>query len=122
LKPDFIKIQYQTSIIIIATTAIMKLLNATNIVATLLLMSMGVEGALKNSTQKYRLKTDLKPGQPGKGRYNNLYLEAYHTGAGLDDAVMVPKKSSGIVGWLNGTNGHAGDIDCKLIPTEPGHC
>ena len=44
---------------------------------------------LKNSTQEYYLKTALKPKQSGKGRFNNLWVVAWHTGAGLDDAVTL---------------------------------
>ena len=42
-----------------------------------------------NTSQEYHLKTKLKPGQAGKQRFDGLYLESYHTGAGLDDAVTV---------------------------------
>ena len=62
-------------------------------------------GAIKNTTREYHLKTALKPGQPGKERYNNLWLEAYHTGAGENDAVMVKDQAAAIKGFLNGTNG-----------------
>ena len=62
-------------------------------------------GAVKNTTREFHLKTTLKPNQAGKERFANLYLEAYHTGAGLNDAVMVPKEGAAIKGFLNGTNG-----------------
>lgn len=88
----------------------MKLLSLATIATGLLI---GVE-AITNTTQEFRLKTALKPGQKGKSAYKDLYLEAYHTGAGLDDAVMVPRKSAGIKGFLNGTNGESGDVTCKL--------
>ncbi len=92
----------------------MKLLTSLTIIATFML-STGVEGA------RYRLKTDLKPGQPGKERFSDLYLEAYHTGAGLDDAVMVPNATAGIVGYLNGTVGHSGNITCTASPSASMH-
>ncbi|KAK0983102.1 hypothetical protein LTR91_011334 [Friedmanniomyces endolithicus] len=41
-----------------------------------------------NTSQEYNLKTCLKPNQPGKQRFDNLYLYAYHTGAGENDAVF----------------------------------
>ena len=61
--------------------------------------------ALTNHTQEFHLKTALKPGQDGKEDLDGLWLEAYHTGAGLNDAVMVPEQSAAIKGFLNGTNG-----------------
>ena len=88
----------------------MRFINTIIVVATGLLI--GAE-AIKNTTQEFRLKTCLKPGQSGKKQYDNLYLEAYHTGAGLDDAVMVPRKEAGIKGFLNGTDGHAGGVTCE---------
>ncbi|OQO05631.1 hypothetical protein B0A48_09723 [Cryoendolithus antarcticus] len=55
----------------------------------------------------YKLRADLKPGQPGrpdKTAYDGLYLSSYHTGAGLNDAVFYSKDpADGIVGSLNGT-------------------
>ncbi|KAK5165107.1 uncharacterized protein LTR77_009204 [Saxophila tyrrhenica] len=76
--------------------------------------------AVKNTTQEFRLKTHVKPGQKGKAAYSDLYLEAYHTGAGLDDAVLVPKKKSGIKGFLNGTNGREGDIKYQNVVFDLG--
>ena len=60
---------------------------------------------VKNTTREFQLKTTIKPGHPGKERYNNLWLAAYHTGAGLDDALMINNRSSAIKGFLNGTLG-----------------
>jgi hypothetical protein len=82
-------------------------------ITSVVLLTLGVEAALKNSTRQYRLKTDLEPGQSDKSRFANLYLEGYHTGAGLDDAVMVTEQSAGIIGWLNGTNGNASGVTCR---------
>jgi hypothetical protein len=87
-----------------------------HLVTTVVLLAEGAVAAIENATQEYLLKTDLKPGQPGKERFSDLYIEAYHTGAGLDDAVMVPDPTQYIVGFLNGTNGKAGGVTCELLP------
>lgn len=58
-------------------------------ITTLLATVFAQAGHLKNHTQEYYLKTKLKPHQKGKARYDGLYLGAYHTGAGLNDAVLV---------------------------------
>ncbi|KAK6428420.1 hypothetical protein LTR95_015439 [Oleoguttula sp. CCFEE 5521] len=64
--------------------------------------------AQETPSTNYRLRADLKPGQPDKTVYDGLYLSSYHTGAGLNDAVFYSKDpSDGIVGQLNGTNGTA---------------
>lgn len=89
-------------------------MNLLHFIAATVLLVLGVEATIKNTTQEYRLKTDLKPGQSGKQRFSDLYLETYHTGAGLDDAVMVKNASEYIVGFLNGTNGQAGGVTCML--------
>jgi hypothetical protein len=54
-------------------------------------------------TVYYYFKTSVKADQPTA--YNNLYLVAYHTGAGLSDATFVkdaPLESHR--GWFNGTS------------------
>ena len=57
-----------------------------------------------NTTQAYYLRTDLKPGQPDKARFDGLYLYAYHTGAGMNDAVFAANKTSyAAKGFLNAT-------------------
>lgn len=91
-------------------------MNLRCLVATALLWALGVEAAIQNTTQEYRLKTNIKSGQRSKQRFNDLYIEAYHTGAGLDDAVMVKNPTQYIVGFLNGTNGKAGGVTCNLKP------
>ncbi|CAK3932297.1 Hypothetical predicted protein [Lecanosticta acicola] len=72
----------------------------------LLLGGAAVALAALNSTQEYRLKTCLKPGQAGKEQYDNLWLVSYHTGAGLSDATFMSaaNKSSAIRGYLGPTN------------------
>ena len=89
----------------------MKLLTT---LSTLFFVAVGVNAAIKNTTQEYRLKTDLKPGQIGKQRFANQYIQAYHTGAGLDDATFTVHPTQYIVGSLNGTNGEAGGVTCEF--------
>jgi hypothetical protein len=74
--------------------------------STLLTLASVAITALATSSQPthYRLKTEVKPHQRGKGSYNNLYLTTYHTGAGLNDATFVKNSSNAAVGYLNETN------------------
>lgn len=53
--------------------------------------------------KRYRLKTKLLEGDATK---DNLYIQTYHTGAGLNDAVLTPTFTSGTVGYLNATEGN----------------
>lgn len=69
----------------------MHLLNALLAWLPFLATAFAQAGSVTNTSREYLLKTDLQPNQPGKERFNNLYLEAYHIGAGLNDAVMVPQ-------------------------------
>jgi hypothetical protein len=73
---------------------------------TLLTLASLATTALATSSEPthYRLKTEVKPHQRGKGSYNNLYLTTYHTGAGLNDATFVKNSSDAAVGYLNGTS------------------
>ncbi|KAJ9620121.1 hypothetical protein H2203_007885 [Taxawa tesnikishii (nom. ined.)] len=58
-----------------------------------------------NTSQEYQLRTCLLPGQPAeKARFENLWLVASHTGAGLNDAVLYSNQSYAIRGFLNVTN------------------
>lgn len=50
----------------------------------------------------YYLRTKLLPGQKHK-RFDGLYVQLYHTGAGLDDAVVTKNKSETVTAYLNGT-------------------
>ena len=61
---------------------------------TLLATVFAQAGGIKNNTQEYRLMTRLKPNQRGKDRYGGLYVQTYHTGAGLSDAVLTKNKVS----------------------------
>lgn len=56
--------------------------------STLIAAAFSQADGIKNTTQEYYLKTKLKPNQRGKARYDGLYLQTYHTGAGLSDAVL----------------------------------
>jgi len=56
-----------------------------------------------NDTREYRLRTEVKPHQRGKKAYNNLFLYAYHTGAGLDDAAVSSNVSIAETSYLNAT-------------------
>ncbi|KAK0305728.1 hypothetical protein LTR91_009714 [Friedmanniomyces endolithicus] len=61
------------------------------LLAALFALSALVAAALSqsvNTSQEYNLKTCLKPDQPGKQRFDNLYLYTYHTGAGENDVVF----------------------------------
>lgn len=57
-----------------------------------------------NTSAEYHLRTQLKGNHPHKARYDNLWLVASHTGAGLNDAVLYSNKSFAIRGFLNATN------------------
>lgn len=57
-----------------------------------------------NNTQEFYLRTELKTNETGKDAYDGLYIEAYHTGAGLNDAVLVANESYAIKGFANATN------------------
>ena len=57
-----------------------------------------------NTSREYQLHTQLKPGQGTKKKFDNLWLVASHTGAGLNDAVLYTNQSSGIKGFMNATN------------------
>jgi len=52
----------------------------------------------------YLLRTCVLPNQPPSAQAcEGLYVDSYHTGAGLSDAFLVSNRSSGIRGFLNGT-------------------
>ena len=57
-----------------------------------------------NTTQEYRLRTSIKAHQRGKAHFNDLWLQAYHTGAGLDDATFTTNATAGSKGFLNATS------------------
>jgi hypothetical protein len=45
----------------------------------------------------------LKTSGATNPQYNDLYLESYHTGAGLSDAVLTPNISTAVKFYLNDT-------------------
>lgn len=58
------------------------------------------------AANKFRLRTQLIKGReafPADDRFDNLYLDTYHTGAGLNVAVVTDNKTEAIVGHFNGT-------------------
>ena len=57
-----------------------------------------------NTSTEYLLQSQLKAGQESKSRFDDLWLVASHTGAGLNDAVFYPNRTSAIKGFLNATN------------------
>ena len=52
----------------------------------------------------FKLRTQLKPGQTGKEAFDGLWLFAYHTGAGTNDAVMSSNSSHASTMSLNPIN------------------
>ncbi|KAK5133724.1 hypothetical protein LTR08_007478 [Meristemomyces frigidus] len=47
-----------------------------------------------NTSQEYNLRTCLKPNQPGKERFENLWLSTFHIGAAQSDAVFLPDRTN----------------------------
>ncbi len=64
-----------------------------------------VFAALKNTTQEFHIKTTLIPGKSDKEKFDNLWIEGYHSGAGFNDAVFVPSLPKDVKAFLNGTKG-----------------
>lgn len=82
----------------------MQLINTLLSIATFLGVTLALPTAL-NTSAEYNLKTCLKPGQTGKERYESLWLESYHTGAGLSDATFASTRSNvSAAGYLSATN------------------
>lgn len=54
-----------------------------------------------SSPNEFFLKTSLVSGDSSK---DGLYVAAYHTGAGENDAVLVPGTADASAAFLNGTN------------------
>jgi hypothetical protein len=64
----------------------------------------GTSLAALNTSREYLLHTQLKSGSEHKNQFDNLWLVASHTGAGLNDAVLYANKSYAIKGFENATN------------------
>ncbi|KAK5121537.1 hypothetical protein LTR85_005370 [Meristemomyces frigidus] len=47
-----------------------------------------------NTSQEFNIRTCLKPNQPGKERFDNLWLVGHHSGAGQSDAVFEPTRTN----------------------------
>jgi hypothetical protein len=74
-----------------------------NFSTLLALASIATTALATAESQHYRLVTEVKPHQRSKSSYNTLYVQAYHTGAGLNDATFIKNQSDAAVGYLNGT-------------------
>ena len=59
----------------------------------------------RNAATEYYLKTCVVKGPEDTGSpKDGLYVSAYHTGAGLNDAILAANISIASKGFLNGTN------------------
>ena len=76
-------------------------------ITLLILFTTTVFGQLNTTNREFALKTVVKPDQPGKERFAELYLTGYHTGAGLNDAVFISDPTTPVKGFLNGTAGQS---------------
>ncbi|KAK5127302.1 hypothetical protein LTR08_004440 [Meristemomyces frigidus] len=71
-----------------------------------------------NTSQEYNLRTCLKPNQPGKDRFENLWLSTYHIGAGQSDAVFLPNRNNNTTaGFLSPSNTTA-DVKAYRLSKE----
>lgn len=71
---------------------------------TILSMAASTIAQPVNTTPEYYLRTQLKGDQSHKAKFNDLWLLASHTGAGLNDAVFTANKTRAARGFLNPTN------------------
>jgi len=83
----------------------MQFLTITFAFLTLLTAGLAQTTAPVNTTREFAVRTCLKSGQPGKQRFDNLWLYSYHTGAGLGDATFDAQRTSDAAkGFLSTTN------------------
>lgn len=61
-------------------------------------------GEAINTSREFYLHTQLKPNQAGKERFDGLWLYAYHTGAGMNDAMLSRNKTHAIAGFLSSSD------------------
>lgn len=54
-------------------------------------------------TTYFYFRSSVFPNQGNKTKYDNLYMVAYHTGAGLSDATFQSQPLNSHRGWFNGT-------------------
>ncbi|CAG8318732.1 unnamed protein product [Penicillium nalgiovense] len=71
---------------------------------SLLLLATSAIAAPVTTTAKESKHFHLKTSGAANGNHNNLYVYAYHTGAGLNDAVLTKDASMASPVYLNGTN------------------
>ena len=58
-----------------------------------------------NTTQEYQLRTRVKPSQGNKTRFENLWVDSYHTGAGMSDVTLQSERANYTArGYLASTN------------------
>ncbi|GAB7362297.1 hypothetical protein MBLNU230_g2315t1 [Neophaeotheca triangularis] len=80
---------------------------STTLVATTTLLTTALAQATVNTTgtRTYYLRTCVRDGQEDKAQFDNLYLQSYHTGAGLGDATLSTSNSSeAAIGYLTPLN------------------
>ncbi|EON61714.1 hypothetical protein W97_00930 [Coniosporium apollinis CBS 100218] len=58
---------------------------------------------LNRTTPYFNLVTSVRNISPTNFGFTNLYLHAYHSGAGLNDAVLLADRTRAARGFLNGT-------------------
>ncbi|KAJ9641865.1 hypothetical protein H2201_003745 [Coniosporium apollinis] len=58
---------------------------------------------LNRTTPHFNLVTSVRNISPTNFGFTNLYLHAYHSGAGLNDAVFLADRTRAARGFLNGT-------------------
>ncbi|GAM89920.1 hypothetical protein ANO11243_079600 [Dothideomycetidae sp. 11243] len=69
-------------------------------------LSLATSGfaALQNTTREFKLVSEVIPGQAADlARFNGLEVTGYHSGAGLNDAVLLPSPNGGKA-FFNVTN------------------
>jgi hypothetical protein len=71
---------------------------------SLLLLATSAIAAPVTTTAKESKHFHLKTSGATNENHNNLYVYAYHTGAGLNDAVLTKDASMASPVYLNGTN------------------
>lgn len=79
-------------------TSLTSALLATTAAATPLIPRASDSAAI--TTKKFHLKTSSS----NSDAHNNLYVYAYHTGAGLNDAVLSANADDASKAFVNGTN------------------
>lgn len=79
-------------------------MHLSTVLLTLTTLTSTLAVGVHNTSQEYRLKTAVKPNQPKKTRFNNLWLQGYHTGAGLNDVTFTTQEKGANKGFLEKTN------------------